>query len=659
MRKILKSRKSFSEMTAAERLFAFRHLAVAVSLMLAASFISPICSANAEKVTENPLRAEARLELTADPKIANVIIDLKLDEPYKAYLERFKLAVEEPTDVTVEPFTITPVVQFLDTFSKKLKDGIKKHATMNAKVVMPNVESAKSLKLKLSYQACTTEHCLFPKHIVLAPAIANQNAAQNTNQSKESRAYLERDVKERVPASTSTSIASTGEPERGGSSDFEKAMSKGLISAIVFMFVAGFLTSLTPCIYPMIPITLAILGASERRAGSRAADGSSKHSKFRSFLLSVFYVLGIAVTYSLLGVTAASTGALFGSALSNVYVVSGLAVLFVAMGLSMYGLYEIQAPAFIRDRVGQGKSETGYLSSFGMGLAAGVVASPCIGPVLVSVLAYIAQTQDKMLGLILLFSFAMGMGLLFIALGTSSSLLNKVPKAGAWMDGVKFLFGTTMVAMAIYYVAPVYPAWAVRALIGIALVLIASAYGVFAPATTGPAQVKKGATVAAFCIGIAMLMISTLEKSGFQLAASSVAAPASTSKTAKLNWQTYSDEALSAAIAENKPVLVDFWADWCGACHELEEKTFPDIRIQEIAKDFVLFKIDATNESPEVDRLKKKYQVMGLPTMIFYDSSGQIRSDITVTGFMEAEDFLARMRKANDRIPRAAASESR
>jgi thiol:disulfide interchange protein DsbD len=627
--------------------------AVTLSLLSGIFSCSTASASGDEKVAENPMTAKARLEISAkDPKSATVIVDLDLVEPYKAYADRFKLVVEEPTDVEIEPFQLTPVVQFMDTFSKKMKDGIKKKGTMTAKVTLPNPESAKVLKLKLTYQACTSEHCLFPKHIVLTPgATAEKTAAIGSAEPNESAKSTDDPTKKDAPPAKRAPASSGGQ-----SSEFEKAMGAGLLSAVLFMFVAGFLTSLTPCIYPMIPITLAILGASERRVGGRA-DTGAKHSKLRSFFLSIFYVLGIGVTYSILGVTAASTGALFGSALSNIYVVSGLALLFVAMGLSMYGLYEIQAPAFIRDRVGQGKSETGYFSSFAMGLAAGVVASPCIGPVLVSVLAYIAQTQDKALGLILLFSFAMGMGVLFVVLGTSSSLLQKVPKAGAWMDTVKFVFGTTMVGMAIYYIAPVYPDWAVRAIIGLSVVLIASAYGAFAPATTGASQVKKGAAVAAFCIGIALMMVSTLEKSGVQLATSGGATGTSAGKVAKLGWQSYSDEALAAAIEQKKPILVDFWADWCGACHELEEKTFPDDRIQALSKDFVLFKIDATTDSPEIDRLKKKYSVMGLPTMVFYDTSGQIRTDITVTGFMNADDFLDRMRKANEPIPRAAASE--
>jgi thiol:disulfide interchange protein DsbD len=426
------------------------------TLMFVVSVIGST-SAHAEDAEVAPLKAQARFEmLKADAKEGTVIVEIQLVEPYKAYADRFKLVVEEPADATLEPFQLTPIVQFMDTFTKKMKDGIKHQGTMTAKLSLKSADP-KALKLKLTYQACTTEHCLFPKNVALTPTIMlKSSVAEGPGSDKPSH---------REPAAeTESTTAAAG----GGSTEFEKALSGGLLSAVLFMVVAGFLTSLTPCIYPMIPITLAILGASDRRTGVRKQGEGP--SKFRSFFISVIYVLGIATTYSILGVTAASTGALFGSALSNVYVVSVLAVLFVIMGLSMYGLFEIQAPAFIRDRMGQGKSQAGYAGAYFTGLAAGVVASPCIGPVLVSVLAYIAQTQDKMLGLVLLFSFAMGMGVLFIALGTSSFLLDKVPKAGSWMDGVKFIFGTTMIAMAIYYVAPVYPDWAVRALVGIAMV---------------------------------------------------------------------------------------------------------------------------------------------------------------------------------------------
>lgn len=588
------------------------------------------------KPPENPLTAVAQFEASkADPSSGVLRIEMSLVEPYKAYLDRFKLAVEAPAGAELKPFQITPVVSFMDTFSKKMKDGIKKHATMTAKLRLPKALAAGSseLKVKLTYQACTTEHCLFPKHLSLTPTITAPGIGGVDRPS----------VSESLPKAIDVAApAGVG----GGSSEFEKALSGGILSAVLFMFVAGFLTSLTPCIYPMIPITLAILGATDRRQGLRA-DGSIKRSNLKSFLLSLFYVLGIATTYSALGVTAASTGALFGSALSNIWVVSGMAVLFVGMGLSMYGLFEIQAPAFIRDRLGQGKSEAGFFSSYMGGLAAGVVASPCIGPVLVSVLAYIAQTQNQSLGFVLLFSFAMGMGVLFMVLGTSSSLVSRIPKAGAWMDGVKFLFGTTMIAMALYYVAPVYPVWATRGLIGLAMVLIASAYGVFAPAETGFARVRKGAFVAAFAIGIALLMASTLEKSGFSVSSSSeLASKGAVKGVTSLKWERFSEAALSKALAEKRPVIIDFWADWCGACHELEELTFPDARIQDLSKQYALFKIDATTDSPELEVLKKKYRVLGLPTMVFYDRRGSMRNDLTVTGFEKADAFLARMQTA-------------
>lgn len=602
------------------------------SLLLTTALMGLSAQAETDSaMNENPLKASARVELLSpDAKDGKVVIDLDLVEPYKAYADRFKLVVENPQGAELSELKLEPLIQFMDTFTKKMKDGIKKHGTMTATLKLPSPDP-KGLKLKLTYQACTTEHCLFPKNIILEPTIVH-----GAHSAEAPLAPTGKTISETPPTNNGTA---------GGSSDFEKAMSGGILSAIVFMLVAGFLTSLTPCIYPMIPITLAILGASDRRSGVRAANAPPR-SKLRGFFLSIFYVLGIATTYSILGVTAASTGALFGSALSNIWVVSALGILFVLMGLSMYGLFEIQAPAFIRDRLGQGKSEAGYGSSYLTGLAAGVVASPCIGPVLVSVLAYIAQTQNKLLGFVLLFSFAMGMGVLFIVLGTSSSLISKVPKAGAWMDIVKFVFGTTMIGMALYYVAPVYPEWAVRGLLGLAIVLIASAYGVFAVADTGIARVKKGASVAAFCIGIALLMASALEKTGVKVGALQQASNGAVKGVSQLPWQKYSDELLEKALAEKKPILIDFWADWCGACHELEERTFPDARIQAAGLKFALLKVDATEDSPELGKLKRKYGVLGLPTMIFYDPTGKVRSELTVTGFEDADSFIQKMNKA-------------
>lgn len=579
-------------------------------------------------VNNDPLTANAKFlpSQVGEGGTTDLVIEMKLAENYHAYLERFKLAIESPDDLKLDQFKITPVVQFMDTFSKKMKDGVENKATLKALVEVPKgfKHGSHVAKIKLTYQACTTDHCLFPKHLTLdAPfEVVSADAATAGAQ-----------VENQRPPAAPTS-ANKG-------SDFEQALGKSTFAALLFIFGMGFLTSLTPCIYPMIPITLAILGA--RTKGQ---------SKLKSFSLSFTYVLGIALTYSILGVTAAKTGALFGSALSNIYVVTAIGVLFVAMGLSMYGLFELQVPAFLRDKVGTAQTGSGYGGAFLTGLIAGVVASPCVGPVLVSVLTYIAQTQNVVFGFVFLFTFAMGMGVLFMVLGTSSALIGKVPKAGAWMEIVKFIFGTVMVGMALYYVKPLYPTWLFNALLGIALVLIASAYGAFEPneKLEGSGRVRKGAMLAAFIVGLVFTISGLMEKAGIPLVPAGGLVAGTTGAKAedfqKLNWQPFSEAAVEEAVRAKKPVLIDFYADWCGACKELEQYTFTDARIRELSGKFALLKVDATEENPALDLLKKKYTVMGLPTMIFYDTTGAMRTDLTVTGFEDADQFLKRMNAA-------------
>jgi thiol:disulfide interchange protein DsbD len=241
----------------------------------------------------------------------------------------------------------------------------------------------------------------------------------------------------------------------------------------------------------------------------------------------------------------------------------------------------------------------------------------------------------------------MGLGCLFIVLGTSSALVSKMPKAGAWMDVTKFAFGTVMVVMALYYVKPIYPQWLFNTLLGVAVVMIASAYGAFEPneGLTAKGRLRKGAMLAAFVLGLVFTGIGLLDKAGVQLGGAS-SMMAAVPSTPKLNWQKYSDEKLAAALADKKPVVIDFFAEWCGACKELEHETFTDARVRDLSEKFVLLQIDATDDFPGLDKLKSTYGVMGLPTMVFYDGSGLVRKELTVTGFEDADSFLKKMNGA-------------
>ncbi|WP_413559943.1 protein-disulfide reductase DsbD family protein [Bdellovibrio sp. HCB209] len=546
---------------------------------------------------------------------------LKLPEGFHAYEDQFKVVIYEPDGFKVAPFQLEPITKWYDKFSKRERTGLVGEGTLSAHIEAPTrfLKKHSKMKLELTYQACSDQFCLFPTTKTLEVPIVTPMV--------EGEAQLQ---------------AGTGSHEDPSgffdSSNFSKYLGSSMIAGLIFVFFAGIFTSFTPCIFPMIPITLAVLG-----------NHSEERSRLQNFLTSCIYVLGIATTYSLLGLAAASSGNMFGASLGNPYVLSVVCVIFLAMALSMYGLYDLQVPAFLRNRLGAKKQKQSILGIYLTGLFAGIVASPCVGPVLVAILTYVASTKNMLFGFLFLFVYALGLGLIFIALGLSNQLVKSLPRSGPWMVWFKFILGTLMLSAFYYYLELLFPARWFDGSLGLGLVVIASVYGAFLPTKGGGntprKHIQKGVMQAVLIVGIGYIVLSVFDLRPY--IRGRIMADNSINQIQMMNWQPYTDEALAQAVKEGRPVIIDFWAEWCAACHELAENTFTDPRVRAMGGNFVLLKYDATKESPQLKQLKKKYNIQGLPTVIFYNSKGVWIDGLTLTQFERADKFLQRMEKAS------------
>ncbi len=421
-------------------------------------------------------------------------------------------------------------------------------------------------------------------------------------------------------------LASTGSTGAAGDLGLGSLLAQGSLLAYGAAFAGGVLTSLTPCVYPLIPITVSIFGA--RQAGSRR----------QAVALSALYVLGIAIMYSGLGVAAAYTGRAFGSVMQNPWVMGAVALVFAAMAASMFGAFEFQLHPKVHVKL-SAVGGAGYLGALGMGLVAGVIAAPCTGPVLAAALAFIATRGSVAFGMGIMFAYALGMGLLFFVLGAFSVSL---PKSGPWMDTVKSVFGVALLAAAGVFLKDAVPA--------LRPAFLASRTAALAAAGAAGAGVLLGAFSGSFhgprahrlakALGVALV-------TGGIVYASGSASARSTSGAATLEW-VHQDEAgaLARARAEGKPVIIDFWAEWCSACRELDRTAWSDARVKDAARRFVALKMDGTEESDTFQRVFDKYGVVGMPTVIFIDSHGR-EIPARVTGATTAEQMLKWLQAAD------------
>ena len=399
------------------------------------------------------------------------------------------------------------------------------------------------------------------------------------------------------------------------------------------LFIGGVLTSLTPCVYPLIPITVGIFGA--RQAEHRS----------RSVALSATYVAGIAAMYSVLGLFAALSGKAFGTVLSSPAIAVLLALFLVALAASMFGAFEIALPSALQQKL-SGVKGTGFAGAFGMGLVAGIIAAPCTGPVLAGVLAYVATQRNAVLGFWMLFTYAIGMGLLFFVLGATSL---RLPRSGAWMETVKSVLGVALVAAAVALVLPFIPRPGPLS-ISARQVAIAAGVLAFAGVLAGALSltfhgdrreksVKLGALV--------MLLAGVGLRFGW-------AGEARSEKPFQISWVRDEKAAVAQSRATGKPLLIDFFAEWCSACKELDVHTWTDpVVAKEVAERFVPLKIDGTEETGETEELYRKYNVPGLPTVLMLACRDERPRECAipgegpsrVTGFLPAPEMLERLRR--------------
>jgi thiol:disulfide interchange protein DsbD len=447
-----------------------------------------------------------------------------------------------------------------------------------------------------------------------------------------------------VPAETAPAAAPTTDAG-DESSRVARLLQHGSFWLILASFLGfGLLLSLTPCVFPMIPILSGIIV----NHGHAVTHG-------RAFVLSLAYVLGMAVTYAAVGVAAGFSGTLLSGALQNAWVLSTFALVFVMLSLSMFGFYELQLPAALQSRLSEkANRQGGSLGAIAvMGALSALIVGPCVAAPLAGALLYIAQTRDAVLGGAALFAMALGMGLPLLVVGVFSRSL--LPKAGPWMDAVKKFFGVLMLATALWLVTPVIPAW--LQMLGWAALLIVPAIFMHAldplpRGATGWHKLWKGVGILMLLMGAAMLAgvlggsRDPLQPLGFLRAGAGETGVSPSLTFTRVRSVAELDARLREANAAGKPAMLDFYADWCVSCKELEKFTFTDGRVQARLAGTVLLQADVTANSEEDKALLKRFNLFGPPGIIFFDRNGHEVEGVRVVGYQPADQFLDSLDRA-------------
>jgi len=561
----------------------------------------------------------------------SIAINLRIAAPYH-------INSDQPTEDFMVPTTIhfntakglgfsmpefpPPLVKSL-SLSEMPLEVYEESVVILSRVTVPADFSDSSVTISgsIEYQACDNNACLPPTIHEFSQSFPVAGIGE-TISSVNAEIFQDRIVAQEARVESL--------PEEG--SFAQSVGEKGLLVTFFLIFIGGLALNLTPCVYPLIPITIGYFG------------GQAQGKKGGTVAHAVLYVLGMAATYSALGTVAALTGSLFGSALQSPVVLIGIATVLIALALSMFNLYEFRLPGFLTQMAGG--SRKGYAGTFFMGLTVGFVAAPCIGPFVLGLLTYVGERGNVLLGFLMFFVLAIGLGIPFLFLAIFSGSIDRLPRSGGWMVWVRTIFGFILVALAIYFLRPLFPD---TLLYHAALTLALLAGGIYMAWIEPTKMAGKAFPIIRNLIGLIFFILAIImASSGIRSYIDEKLIDARLSEGAiaadLIQWQVFQDNLLQAAQAGSKPVLIDFYADWCIPCKELDKFTFSDPSVIELSRQFMMLKADlTTSSSPLTSRLKKTYGVKGVPTLVFLRADGSEAKELRVVGFIEKDELLARM----------------
>jgi thiol:disulfide interchange protein DsbD len=509
-------------------------------------------------------------------------------------------------------------------------------------VKLPFTGETDEITVKSSYQGCSklTGICYPPQHktqkvsLTNAPAtIASADTSATSNAGDNNSTATANTV-----AATNAVAATTKVSAQDGF--VNKLLTDSFLVVLFTFFLAGLALTFTPCVFPMIPILSGII----------AGQGSDNSTR-KSFFLSLSYVLAMASTYAIVGVIAALSGENLQVALQNPWVIGAFAGLFVLLSLAMFGFYELQMPASIQSKltnISNSQSGGSMLNAGIMGLLSALIVGPCVTAPLIGALIYIAQTKDVVLGGLSLFALGLGMGVPLLIIGTSAGKI--LPRAGAWMDKVKAGFGIMMLALAIWMLERILPMTAIVLLSGILAIFTGIYMGgldALNEASSGWKRFFKASGLVTLLYG-AMLLIGAASGNGslihplkgsFASGGSSVAAVEQKLVFRQIKGVEGLDQALALAKQQGQTVMLDFYADWCISCKEMEHGTFTDLNVINSLKDTVLLQADVTPNDDLDKALLKKFGLFGPPGILFFDKNSKENLPFRIVGEMKADPF--------------------